>query len=264
MPSEMFSVLEPSTESRSRRGTAFVCGLFVQVLLIATAVVVGIFFPQELPIAGRQYAMVWHAPLRPPARPAVKPRIQIARSTVPKLKLIPTAQPTLHSVVIPVVPKVRPTVSAAAVRIPEAPRPAPPVSQPRSEPKTQIAVNTGVFGGAAMPVTTKRPVDKVQTGGFGDPRALPGLAHGDSAGNVPKLGSFGLPDGPGVGNGTGGAHGIQGVVASAGFGSGVAGPGYARAGDGSKVSTGAFEQVAQVAQTRTNALGACPRITDLS
>jgi TonB family protein len=113
----------------------------------------------------------------------------------------------------------------------------------------QAEVHTGSFGGAPEPVTTKRPANQVQTGGFGDPQGFKGQAKGDSAGNVPKLGSFGLPDGPGYGNGTGGRHGIQGVVASAGFGSGVPGTGYGRRGSGEgAIATGSFEKVAQVAQ----------------
>jgi len=39
---------------------------------------------------------------------------------------------------------------------------------------------------------------------------------------IAQAGSFDLPSGPGYGNGTGGAKGVKGVVACAGFGSGVA------------------------------------------
>ena len=39
---------------------------------------------------------------------------------------------------------------------------------------------------------------------------------------IAQLGSYDLPSGPGYGNGTGGAQGARGVVASAGFGNGVA------------------------------------------
>ena len=45
---------------------------------------------------------------------------------------------------------------------------------------------------------------------------------------IAQKGSFDLPSGPGYGNGTGGSRGARGVVASAGFGSGVA------TGDGSE------------------------------
>jgi TonB family protein len=95
-------------------------------------------------------------------------------------------------------------------------------------------------------------VEQVQTGGFGNPQGLSGRAEGGNPGNVAKLGSFNLPEGPGYGNGTGGLHGIPGVVASAGFGRGIAGAGYVRRdGEGEEppVSKGGFEKVRQVAET---------------
>jgi len=126
------------------------------------------------------------------------------------------------------------------------PLPAPPpliadavVAPPK--PKDPIVVHTGMFGGAPEKVTLKKPPEQVQTGGFGSPEGFKGKAQGDSLGNVPKLGSFGLPEGPGVGNGTGGKHGAQGVIASAGFGSGIAGPGHG-SGNGGPVAVGKFEQ----------------------
>jgi TonB family protein len=42
--------------------------------------------------------------------------------------------------------------------------------------------------------------------------------------NIAAAGSFDLPSGPGYGNGTGGAKGVPGVVASSGFGNGTALP----------------------------------------
>ena len=101
-------------------------------------------------------------------------------------------------------------------------------------------------------VTLKLPVQAVQTGGFGNPQGLLGQAQGGSLGNVPKLGSFDLPEGPGFGNGTGGRHGSRGRVASAGFGSGFAGSGVSRGGGGiggSRVTTGGFEKAGPVAQS---------------
>jgi len=225
--------------------------------MIGGAVFLGILFPQELPIVGKQYALVWLPSLRPAVKPPVKPVLQMARAVVPKMKAAETAKLTAPPIATVAVPKIRPTVSSATVHLPEPPPPVAPVAPPRPEPKVQIAVNTGVFGGAAKPITTKRPAEQVQTGGFGSPQGFRGRAQGDSAGTVPKLGSFGLPDGPGIGNGTGGARGIQGVVASAAFGSGVAGPGYGRGGDGTgRVSMGAFETVAQVAPSPTKNLHA--------
>jgi TonB family protein len=73
----------------------------------------------------------------------------------------------------------------------------------------------------------------VQTGGFGDPNGVP--VNSNSSGNAPKiarLGSFDLPEGPGSGNGSGGAKGVRGTVASAGFGNGIATQGQTEPGNG--------------------------------
>ena len=94
-------------------------------------------------------------------------------------------------------------------------------------------VKTHVFstGSSALPTIAAAPKN-VQTGGFGDPNGVPARESNNRAVNIAPLGSFALPTGPGYGNGTGGAKGVRGVVASAGFGSGVA------TGDGSgKINT---------------------------
>jgi len=247
MSSEMFSTLDPSAESRGRRGVAFTCGLFAQALLVGAAVLLGMVFPEELPIAAKQYVVTWLPALRPPAEPISKPAPKVVRVVVPKLRLPATPELTIPVATKLEVPKIRPNI--ASINVPLPPVPTPPVAQTNPPPKVQIAVNMGVFGGAAEPVTTKRPANEVQTGGFGSPQGLPGRAQGDNPGNVPKLGAFGLPDGPGVGNGTGGRRGIQGVIASAGFGSGVAGQGYVSGSDRTRevrVTTGGFERVSLV------------------
>jgi TonB family protein len=92
-------------------------------------------------------------------------------------------------------------------------------------------VKTNVFstGSSATPTIARAP-QQVQTGGFGDPNGVPARdTHGKPV-NIAQLGSFDLPSGPGYGNGTGGSRGVKGVVASTGFGDGVAtGDGSARA-----------------------------------
>jgi TonB family protein len=62
----------------------------------------------------------------------------------------------------------------------------------------------------------------VQTGGFGDPNGMPGKGDPNHATNSARLGLPTLPGGPGYGNGTGGANGVRGTVASSGFGNGTA------------------------------------------
>lgn len=101
-------------------------------------------------------------------------------------------------------------------------------------------IHTGEFGSSATP-TVNAPIQKVQTGGFGDPNGLPGTGKEGAHLQAAKLGSFEMPQGTGTGNGTGGANGIKGTVASAGFGNGIAQPGQ---GDGRSngrgVATGGF------------------------
>lgn len=84
-------------------------------------------------------------------------------------------------------------------------------------------VKTDVFstGSSAIPTIAAVP-QKVQTGGFGDPNGVPARENTGKPVNIAQLGSFDLPSGPGYGNGTAGAKGARGVVASAGFGNGTA------------------------------------------
>ena len=94
-----------------------------------------------------------------------------------------------------------------------------PKLQPISAPLPKT-IHTGDFGSSAPP-TIKASVEKVQTGGFGDPKGL--KADGKQATMVAAaLGSFDAPEGAGTGNGTGGAKGFKGTIASTGFGNGVA------------------------------------------
>ena len=243
----MFSTLEPSTESRRRRGVALVCGVVAEVLGIVLALLLGVVFPQELPL-NQHYVLAWLPALTPPKPPVAEPPRKVVRVVIPKLKPLESPKLTVPPLAEIKVPKIQPTISAV-VPLP-VPLPPPPVAQPSPPPKPKepLVVRTGLFGGAEEKATTKRPVEQVQTGGFGSPQGFPGKAQGDSPGNVPKLGSFGLPEGPGVGNGTGGRHGVQGVVASAGFGSAVAGTGNSPGGGGSgHVAVGEFEKARQVA-----------------
>jgi TonB family protein len=129
-----------------------------------------------------------------------KPRVLEAKLEPPKI------QPTFEA------PKIQPVSGAANVRV----------------------IHTGEFGSSAPP-TVNAPIQKVQTGGFGDPNGLPGEGKQGAKLQAAKLGSFDMPEGPGTGNGTGGAKGIKGTIASAGFGNGIAQPGQ---GDGRRNGMG--------------------------
>jgi TonB family protein len=82
------------------------------------------------------------------------------------------------------------------------------------------------MGSSAIP-TLRKPREAVQTGGFGDPNGVPANGKTNKAANINVQGAYDMPTGPGTGNGTGGAKGAKGVIASTGFGNGVAvgGPG---------------------------------------
>src|SRR5438552_14440590 len=88
-------------------------------------------------------------------------------------------------------------------------------------PKMALQTNMFSTGSSAKP-TTNIPAAQVQTGGFGDPNGIRGEGKPGKTGNIASLGSFDLPVGPGAGNGTGGARGAKGIVASPGFVNGVA------------------------------------------
>jgi TonB family protein len=107
-------------------------------------------------------------------------------------------------------------------------------------------LHVGDFSGSSVAPTVNAPVEKVQTGGFGDPNGLKGTGKQGAKLYAAQAGSFDMPAGPGQGNGSGGAKGIKGTVASADFGNGIAtgGKGDGRS-SGAGVATGGFssEQV---------------------
>ena len=141
----------------------------------------------------------------------------------------PKFQPSVRGYVPPapklIVPRAAPKISTPALEPPQVPleakkqEPLPPA--PVAMPKAVVKM------GSFLPSTEKPtlprsvPASQVQTGGFGDPNGVKGVGDGKGKLQVPSLGSFGMPSGPGYGNGTGGAHGKMGVgaaVQSSGFG----------------------------------------------
>ena len=111
------------------------------------------------------------------------------------------------------------------------------------KPKEDVKLNN-LNSGSAAPATVKAPVEKVQTGGFGDPNGLPAKSDSKKAANMNALGSPALPGGPGYGNGTGGDKGIRGTVQSSGFGNGTAVPPPSGGKKGSVQTSGFADQTA--------------------
>jgi TonB family protein len=120
------------------------------------------------------------------------------------------------------------------------------VKQPK-RPKDDVKVGN-LGSGSAAPATVVAPVNKVQTGGFGDPNGIPGKGDPNKATNVNRLGSPALPGGPGYGNGTGGDKGIRGTVASTGFGNGIANPPPSSGKHGALQNTGFADQTVAAAE----------------
>jgi TonB family protein len=121
-------------------------------------------------------------------------------------------------------------------------------------PRPPVKTNVFSAGSSATPTMAAAP-SKVQTGGFGDPNGVPNRDTNGRPITIAQAGSFDMPNGPGYGNGTGGSHGSRGVVASTGFGSGVAtGNSTGVSGSRGVVRQGAFgdaDVVASVPKTKT-------------
>jgi TonB family protein len=209
-------------------------------LLLLIAINLDLIMPETLQLT--QYhvtEMIPTPPLRPePAPIKVKP---LKAKLLPAVKLPVFEQPKL---LIPREVRRRPEQPVEAPKVVVNQFVAPQLKMVNAA-RPQL-VHTGDFGGSSQKPTVNAAVDKVQTGGFGDPNGLQGTGKQGAKLYAASTGSFDMPAGPGQGNGSGGAKGIKGTVASADFGSGVAtgSKGNGRS-NGSGVATGGFgsEQV---------------------
>ncbi|MFZ0289775.1 MAG: energy transducer TonB [Candidatus Sulfotelmatobacter sp.] len=208
------------------------------VLVTFLLVNLGIVFPDRLQL--QAYRVTELIPL-----PALRPEPAPVRVKPLKMKLLPPApvfeQPKL---VVPHEVHRAPTperVEAPKVVINQFA--APQIKMTSGAARPQL-LHTGDFSGSSVAPTVNVAVQKVQTGGFGDPNGLQGTGKQGAKLYAAQAGSFDMPAGPGQGNGSGGAKGIKGTVASADFGSSIA-TGSKGDGRSSGVSTGGFgaEQV---------------------
>lgn len=238
----------------NKRAVATAYGIVALLLLIVISV--GVFMPEKLTLAQYHVTEIIPMPsLRPEPAP-IKPKPAVHAKLLPAVKI-----PVLET------PKM---IMPREIR-----REAPP--QPVEAPKVVVnqfnapqikmtggarpqLLHTGDFAstGSSQKPTVNASVEKVQTGGFGDPNGLPGTGKQGAKLYSAAMGSFDMPAGPGQGNGSGGAKGIKGTVASADFGSGVATPGKGDGrSNGKGVATGGFgseqvvHQAPKVAQAET-------------
>jgi TonB family protein len=218
----------PEGESRWQRlGVSAIA----QIIILTFFVVMPLFFPERLKTALNMQVVplampVTEVPVAPPP-PQPKPKVAPAPKpqVIEEVKLNPK-QPHIFVQQKVLKPKIEHVEAKAPELAPQTPvleaKFIDNTNQPK-RPKEEVKVNNLNSGSAAAP-TVKLPVEKVQTGGFGDPNGLPGKGDPNKTTNVNRLGSPALPGGPGYGNGTGGDKGARGVVASTGFGNGIANP----------------------------------------
>jgi TonB family protein len=193
-------------------------GFGIEFVVLMCAIWIPTLFPTQMKQAAHYVEMrVIDVPYTPPPKP--QPRVQpklVPVKRVEEAKLQPEPKPVIPD---PPKPKIFEPVFEKLNRVVPRerrnPTPAPKVNEwARMVPD----VKTNSLGSSAMP-TIRNPRTEVQTGGFGDPQGLPTTNRKMVAPvNINAAGDFNLPEGPGKGNGRGGAKGREGVVASAGFG----------------------------------------------
>jgi TonB family protein len=211
-------------------------------LLLLLVISLGFLMPEKLPLGQYHITELIATPALRPEPAPIKPQIKAKLLPAVKLPVPVFEQPKL------VVPR---AIHHDAPEPVEAPKvvvnqfAAPQLKLVSGGARPQL-VHTGDFGGSSQTPTVNAAVQKVQTGGFGDPNGLTGTGKQGAKLYAAAAGGFDMPVGPGQGNGSGGAKGIKGTVASADFGNGVAtsGKGDGRS-NGAGVSTGGFgsEQV---------------------
>jgi TonB family protein len=197
--------------------TEFVLSYGTQAVVIAILVWIPVLHPEILESPKKDYHAIELVPTpvpvnHTPQRQLPKPVVVAELDPPPAALRLPAPQPQPK-------PKIEdtpaPEVKVAAKKLDPLPPSAPII------PKQIVRMNTFSTGSSA-PQTIERAPEKVQTGGFGDPNGVPAKTTQTRAINIAQAGGFDMPTGPGYGNGTGGAKGARGVVASTGFGNGVA------------------------------------------
>jgi TonB family protein len=234
----------PDGDSRAKRvGVSAIVQLSILVFLL----VIPVIFPEQMSTALKfvNYEVAMPITMVPVAPPPPPPKIVKVNTPPPQPVVEPVLSPKQPHIFVP--PKLvqpQPKVQTVENKAPdmnpvfETAKIDNQTNQPK-RPREEVKVGN-MSSGNATPATVKAPVDKVQTGGFGDPSGLPGKGNPNGHLIVNAQGLNTLPNGPGYGNGTGGDKGIRGTVASTGFGSGTAVPPTGGGGKGGGVQTGGF------------------------
>ncbi|HXQ25007.1 MAG TPA: TonB family protein [Candidatus Acidoferrales bacterium] len=218
-------------EGKKRWGS-FGAGLGLEFVALAAVVIAPLLLPQKFEAAQHYWVTPLEAPViqawkpQPPPKP-VAVKKEVFKKEIVKPEVVEVPKPKIYNPVF-----TSPVVKSAAAKKIQAPD------------MTEVAKDfpNPSLGSSAVP-TLRKPKEQVQTGGFGDPNGVPANGKTDRNVNIAQLGSYDMPAGPGIGNGTGGAKGARGVVASTGFGNGVAVGGPGGGGHGA-VQQGMFDEKA--------------------
>src|SRR5580704_10367684 len=240
--SARFSLLPETKPRMSALGTSVI----IQICLVAFLVTLPLLFPQQMiPHAMYMVSDLAGPPLDisepPKPKPPAPPKVAKVQPPPPPLEKVEPPKPNIAKFFAPKIEAPKPKPRQVEAELPKVNDTFQPLnlkvdnSQP-ARPREPVKTGLMTGGSSAVPTITKpTPVDKVQTGGFGDPQGVTGPSNPNKRANIGAFGNPALPPGPGYGNGSGGANGQRGIIASTGFGNGVAVP---PAGGGGKKSGG--------------------------
>jgi len=204
-------------EPRTRWGR-FVLSYGMQSIVVAFFVIAATIYPEILVLPVHDYHFVSLVSTPPPVPTEPAP---VKHFAMPKIVEPVTPRPEAMRVPAELVQKKAPVPEDQAPKVTlAAKKELLPDTKPMI-PRPPVKTNVFSTGSSATPTMAAAP-QKVQTGGFGDPNGVPASDNHGRAITIAQAGSFNMPSGPGYGNGTGGSHGVRGVIASTGFGNGVA------------------------------------------
>jgi len=201
-----------------------------QIAIIGFLLVIPLAFPEQMKTALKYQIVELMQPVTmvpvappPPPPPKIKPKAVQPKPEVPEPVKLNPKQPHVFLTAKAIQPEMKKVDVKPVDLNPHFDEKVEVETKQPKRPRDEVKVGN-LSTGSAAPATVVAPLDKVQTGGFGDPNGIPGKGDPNHASNVNRLGSPALPGGDGYGNGTGGAKGIRGTVASTGFGNGIANP----------------------------------------
>jgi len=209
-------------EPRTRWGR-FIFSYGVQSLVLAFFIIAAIVYPEVLVLPVHDYHIIGLVNTPPPVPQKPAP-LRNFPTPAPKIQDPEVVTPRPQAMRVPaeiVRPKPTPVPEVEAPKVTMAASKQMLLDAKPVIPRQLVKTNVFSTGSSATPTMAAAP-QKVQTGGLGDPNGVPAQDNHGRPVTIAQAGSFDLPGGPGYGNGTGGARGARGVVASAGFGNGVA------------------------------------------